>query len=187
MQSAAQMLVGVLNGRANVLPWLMRRYAFRKLLGPAGRIAAWRALGAAIAEDVLIGPGVAIRAPENVRVGGGTAILGRTWIDAWGAVTIGRNCLINDHVDLLTAQHDLGSPVFAGEIRSIEIGDYVWMPRRIVVLPGSVIGDCAVIGTGSVVSGLIPAQAVAVGNPARRIRDRPAAAFSYVPGRDFHG
>ena len=43
----------------------------------------------------------------------------------------------------------------------------------------------AVIGTGSVVSEEIPADAVAVGNPARRIRDRPAAAFTYVPGRDF--
>jgi hypothetical protein len=41
------------------------------------------------------------------------------------------------------------------------------------------------IGTGSVVSGEIPADAVAVGKPARRIRDRRAAAFTYVPGRDF--
>jgi hypothetical protein len=102
MHSAAQMLVGVLGRRASLLAWLMRRYAFRKPLGPAGRIAAWRALGAAIAPEVA-----------------------------------------------------------------------------------SMIGDRAVIATGSVVSGEIPADAVAVGNPARRVRDRPAAAFTYMPGRDF--
>jgi acetyltransferase-like isoleucine patch superfamily enzyme len=43
----------------------------------------------------------------------------------------------------------------------------------------------AVIGTGSVVSGELRADALAVGDPARRIRDRPAAAFTYVPDRQF--
>src|SRR4051812_40575285 len=105
----------------------MRRYLFRKALGNGGRLRAWRAMGAQIDDDVRIGPGVTMRTAGNVSIAAGSALNGRIFIDAWGRVTIGRCCLINDHVDLLTAQHDLDSADFAGDIREISIGDYVWL------------------------------------------------------------
>ena len=47
--------------------------------------------------------------------------------------------------------------------------------------PGVRIGDYAVIGTGSVVTGDIPDYAVAAGNPARVIKERAQVDYRYVP------
>lgn len=57
-------------------------------------------------------------------------------------------------------------------VRSVSIGDDVWIGTRVTILPGVKIGTGAVIGACSVVTKDIPSYAVAVGNPARVIRQR---------------
>ncbi len=54
----------------------------------------------------------------------------------------------------------------------IDIGHDVWVGHGAIVLPGRRIGTGAVIGAGSVVTKDIPDYAIAVGNPARVIRQR---------------
>jgi len=51
------------------------------------------------------------------------------------------------------------------------IGDFVEIGANAVILGGIRIGDHAVIGAGSVVVDDIPAYAIAVGNPARIVKD----------------
>lgn len=53
----------------------------------------------------------------------------------------------------------------------IIIGDNVWLGGGVIVCPGVTIGDNSVIGAGAVVVKDIPASAVAVGNPARVVRE----------------
>jgi phosphonate metabolism protein (transferase hexapeptide repeat family) len=75
------------------------------------------------------------------------------------------------------------SAYFDGEVDEIEffawrcaqrvvIGHDVWIGHGAIVLPGRKIGTGAVIGAGAVVTKDIPAYAVAVGNPARILRQR---------------
>jgi phosphonate metabolism protein (transferase hexapeptide repeat family) len=52
------------------------------------------------------------------------------------------------------------------------IGHDVWIGHAAIMLPGRRIGTGAVIGAGAVLAKDIPAYAVAVGNPARVIRQR---------------
>lgn len=167
--------------RSGQLAQLMRVYAFRKVLGARGRLAAWGALGARIADCAAVGPRVTMRAPANVTIGAGTSLTGRIWIDSWGEVTIGSNVLMNGDIELLSAQHVVDSPTFAGDIRPIWIGDRAWLPHHILVLPGVRIGSHAVIGSGSVVTRDVPDYAVAAGNPARIIKHRARIPYSYVP------
>lgn len=167
--------------RTGMLARLVRLEPFRRLLGAAGRRAAFVRLGADIAPEVFIGHGVYIRFPQNVSIGSGTRVSGRCRIESWGNVTIGRCCMFNDDVLLLTAQHDIDSVDFGDDVRPILIGDYVWLPQRIIVLPGVHIGDAAVVGTGSVVTRDVPPYAVVAGNPASVIRDRARLPFRYVP------
>ncbi len=47
----------------------------------------------------------------------------------------------------------------------------MWLGGGVIVCPGVTIGDNSVIGAGSVVTKDIPANVVAVGNPARVIRE----------------
>ncbi len=167
--------------RLGVLGRLMDVALLRRPLGAAGRRAAFVRLGAEIAADVALSHGVFIRFPRNVSIGAGTRLSGRVRIEAWAQVTIGRCCMFNDDVLVLTAQHDIDTLDFDGDVRPVVIGDYVWLPQRIVVMPGVSIGDAAVVGTGSVVTRDVPEHAVVAGNPARVIRERARLPFRYVP------
>ena len=53
----------------------------------------------------------------------------------------------------------------------ITLGRNVWLGGGVIVCPGVTIGDNSVVGAGSVVTRDIPANVVAVGNPARVIRE----------------
>jgi acetyltransferase-like isoleucine patch superfamily enzyme len=56
--------------------------------------------------------------------------------------------------------------------RGIDIGAGVWLGAHVVVTDGSTVGRDAIIGAGAVVVGAIPEFAIAVGTPAKVIRDR---------------
>ena len=54
--------------------------------------------------------------------------------------------------------------------KPVRIGKYVWLGGNSVICPGVSIGDNSIIGAGSVVTTDIPANVIAVGNPARVIK-----------------
>ena len=88
-------------------------------------------------------------------------------------VIIGDNCQMAPNVAIYTAGH----PVYpdtrntAYEYgKEVRIGDNVWIGGNTVICPGVTIGDCCVIGAGSVVTKDIPAWTVAAGNPCKVIR-----------------
>ena len=54
--------------------------------------------------------------------------------------------------------------------RDVVIGKRVWIGANSIVLKGSKIGDNSVIGAGSLVTGQIPENSVAAGNPCRVLR-----------------
>jgi putative colanic acid biosynthesis acetyltransferase WcaF len=168
---------------AGLLPRLMDLYAFRKLLGDDRRVHAWKLLGMTVGDGVQLAPRVRVRGPENISIGAGTMIGGDSLLDGWGRLSVGRNCIINDEVKLLTAGHDVASPNFEGIIEHVTIGDYVWLPHRIIVLPGVTIGSYAIIGSGAVVTSDVEDYSIVAGNPARKIGERPRNDFTYIPTR----
>jgi acetyltransferase-like isoleucine patch superfamily enzyme len=95
-------------------------------------------------------------------------------LHAWKRISIGRNCLIAANVTIIDANgHPLSMCNPAARLtthdepREVIIGDNVWIGLGAVILPGTRIGDGAVIGANSVVSGPIPERCVVRGNPAR--------------------
>lgn len=93
-------------------------------------------------------------------------------------VSIGDDVFVAPNVVLTTAGHPIeaGPRVTGWEFaKPITIGNKVWLGTGVLVLPGVTIGDNAVIGAGSVVTRSIPANAVAVGNPCRVLRELPDA------------
>lgn len=56
------------------------------------------------------------------------------------------------------------------EIEPVKIRDHAWLAADSVIMKGVTIGEGAIIGAGSVVSQDIPAYSIAVGNPAKVIR-----------------
>lgn len=100
-----------------------------------------------------------------------------------GRIDIGSNVMIGPNVSLLATNHPLiadervrlrypdGHVSMSEFARGITIGDDVWIAANVSVCDGVTIGSGAVIGAGSVVTRDIPAGWLAVGCPARAIRE----------------
>jgi maltose O-acetyltransferase len=89
-------------------------------------------------------------------------------------IAIGSHCQIAPRVQLLTATHPIDpEPRRLGweYAEPIKIGDNVWLGGGVIVCPGVTIGDDAVVGAGAVVTRDLPRGVVAVGVPARVVRE----------------
>ena len=90
-----------------------------------------------------------------------------------GKITIGDNCMLAPNVAIYTAGHPLHPDSRNSGYEygmDVTIGNHVWIGGSVVITPGVRIGDCCVIGAGSVVTKDIPAWSLAAGNPCRVIR-----------------
>ena len=88
-------------------------------------------------------------------------------------VVIGDNLQCGPNVSIYTAGHPLHPEARDSALEygiGVTIGNSVWIGGNSVILPGVHVGDCAVIGAGSVVTKDVPAWTVVAGNPARVIR-----------------
>jgi maltose O-acetyltransferase len=105
---------------------------------------------------------------------------------AW-AVEIGVDATISANVQIIAHDSAMFRSTGYTLVRPVKLGARCYIGAGATILPGSVIGDDAVVGAGSVVTGDIPAGAVAVGNPARvigdsgELRDRHLRAMAEVP------
>jgi acetyltransferase-like isoleucine patch superfamily enzyme len=63
-----------------------------------------------------------------------------------------------------------GEQLTVEEIRPVTLGDHVWIGRGAHVLKGVTIGEAAVVASGSVVVSDVPARALAMGVPARIVK-----------------
>ena len=142
---------------------------------------------------LLIGDQVTIRAGSYVSARRGQVAIGDhgylghyTWIGGQGVTRIGPWFLCAPHVVIVSSNHDFRQSnrpyALQEEIPStVVIGRNVWVGAGSVILPGTQIGDHAVIGAGSVVTGDVPGYSLAAGVPAEVIRTMtPAVAEEMV-------
>ena len=126
-----------------------------------------------------IGEDTDIRPPFHCDYGYQTSLGARTFVNFGlvcldvARVTIGDDVQIGPNVQLLTPTH----PLEPGPRREkwegaapITIGDNVWLGGGVIVCPGVTIGENTVVGAGAVVTRDLPANVVAVGNPARVVK-----------------
>ena len=88
-------------------------------------------------------------------------------------ITFGDHVFIGPNCQFYTAHHPLHWKNRNSKLEKampITVGDNVWFGGSCVVLPGVTIGNNVVIGAGSVVTRDIPDDVIAVGNPARILR-----------------
>jgi maltose O-acetyltransferase len=127
-----------------------------------------------------VGEGVELRAPfycdygYQIFVGARTfANFGLVALDV-ATIRIGADVQIGPGVQLLTPTHPVEPEARLAGIeggRPIDIGDNVWLGGGVIVCPGVTIGENAVVGAGAVVVSDLASNVLAVGNPARPIRN----------------
>jgi acetyltransferase-like isoleucine patch superfamily enzyme len=183
---------GMLNARYARLLW---RYAWRRFLTPAG----WRwetdgpvffgkdlelqiakRGGIRFGRFCWIGDGTKIRSHEGtVEIGPKTVFGQECTISSYRSVRIGEQCVIADRAMFIDFDHgvvEVERPIRLQGIysRPVEVGSNVWIGYGACFLRGVRVGDNAIIGTNSVVTKDVPANAVVGGVPARLIRMRDA-------------
>jgi acetyltransferase-like isoleucine patch superfamily enzyme len=128
-----------------------------------------------------IGHGTKVRAHEGeVRIGAKTVLGQECTISSFQHVSIGRECIVADRCMFIDFDHgvvEVERPIRAQGIykRDVRIGHNVWIGYGASFLRGVTVGDNGVVGTYSVVTKDLPADAVSAGVPAKvvRMRERP--------------
>ena len=108
---------------------------------------------------------------KNIKIGKNVFINACCRFQDQGGIEIGDGSLIGHNTTIATLNHDFNPDKRANLHPSpVKIGKNVWIGSDSTILPGVEIGDGAVIGAGSVVTKNVPANSIAVGSPARVIK-----------------
>jgi acetyltransferase-like isoleucine patch superfamily enzyme len=112
----------------------------------------------------------------GIRLGRRTFLGEETLMRGQGGITVGDDVLFAPRAQVLAVNHvmiDPDKPIMAQGITAvgITIEDGCWIGAGAIVLDGVTIGRGSCVGAGSVVTRSIPAHSLAVGVPARVIRN----------------
>jgi lipopolysaccharide O-acetyltransferase len=155
-------------------------FGARSVIQPPVRLVGERRI--AVGDDVFVGSGswlqtldgfgsdIAIELGDGTNLAGGCVLSAAVSVRLGRAVLLARNVYVADHGH---AFEDTALPVIAQgfrDIRPVEICDGAWLGENVVVCPGVRIGRGAVVGANAVVLEDVPDYAVAVGAPARVVR-----------------
>ncbi len=110
-----------------------------------------------------------VRIGDRCLIGRGSGIVGHLSIDIGDDVWTGHHVYITDQSH---GYADISRPISqqSQPERAVSIGDGSWLGHGVVVLPGAKIGKHVAVGANSVVTGDLPDYCVAVGSPARVIK-----------------
>ena len=153
---------------------LMERYNATRHAEQKLRDELLRELVGEVGDGVVVRPPVWVDYGRHITIGAGTFVNYDCVLLDVAPIRIGAACQLATRVQLLTAAHPIDpEPRRIGweSAEPITIGDNVWLGGGAIVCPGVTIGDNTVVGAGAVVTRDLPAGVVAVGTPARALRE----------------
>lgn len=153
---------------------LMQKFNNSDPADPEARRALLRELLGSFGEGAEIRPPLYCDYGYQIHIGARTFInYGAMLLDV-ATITIGDDVQVGPNVQLLTPTHPLDPELRRQKYEAAEpitVGNNVWLGGGVILLPGITIGENTVVGAGAVVTKDLPANVVAVGNPARIIRE----------------
>ena len=150
-------------------------HVFRRLL--------FKAAGVKIGKKSTIHIGCRFYYPQNIAIGEGTVIGDHATLDGRAPLKIGNHVDIASQVMIYNSEHDVHAPDMRSIEEPVEIGDYVFVGPRAIILPGVKMGTGAVVAAGAVVTKNVPERAIVGGVPAKEIGQRQLTDFRYRLGR----
>ena len=171
---------------AFVSPWTLRQNIGRALWMIASKVLfrtsfhnwyGWRRFllklfGAKVGAKVRVRPTAHIEIPWNVELKDGAVIGDHAILYSLGKITVGRRAVVSQYAHLCAGTHDYRYRDFPLLRPPVVIGDDAWVAADSFVGPNVIIGDRSVVGARSSVFKDVPPDVVAVGNPAKAVKDR---------------
>lgn len=154
--------------------WAFGLVAFGLTPGPlyGVRSLILRVFGAKVGRHVRVARSAAIQFPWNLEIGDWSSIGDAARIYNLGPVTIGRKATVSQGAHLCAGTHDPADPAMRLRKPPIHIGDQAWVCADAFVGPGVTLGEGAVLGARAVAMRDVPPWSIAVGNPARVVKER---------------
>lgn len=121
--------------------------------------------------------------PANIEIGKDSIIGDHAFLDGRAKIKIGNHVDIASEVMIYNSEHDLESEDFTARNEPVEIGDYVFIGPRAIIMPGVKIGKGAVVAGGAVVTKDVDEFMVVGGIPAKVISERKNKNPHYILGR----
>lgn len=134
--------------------------------------------GWSLGDGIYIGEGVIldIRPGAVFAVGARSKLMHYVIVGAGEGVEIGDDCQIAELTSIRDSDHgvDVAGLISTAPMRTraIRIGDNSWVGRGSALISGTELGSGVVIGANSVVRSQIPDNSIAVGVPAKVVRQR---------------
>ncbi len=147
------------------------------------RHALFKLSGLAMGSGSTIHMGVRFFAPRGIVIGQDTKIGFCSFLDGRAPLKIGDHVDIASEVMIYNSEHDLAAEDFVASTGAVDIGDYVFIGPRAIILPGVTIGRGAVVAAGAVVTKDVADYAIVGGVPAKVIGERTSRNLHYRLGR----
>lgn len=163
------------------IEWLFLNRIVSSFPSQTFRIIMLRIMGAKIPMSTAVYGGIEYRNPKGLKVGEGTALGHRAILDARMGLNIGKSVCFGTEVMIWSLHHDYNDINFCAIGGEVNIGDFVWLGSRCIILPGISIGKGAIIAAGAVVTKDVPNFAVVGGVPAKIIAEREVKNYNYKP------
>lgn len=129
-------------------------------------------VGEAVGEGTKVFPPFYSDFGRNIHLGRDVFINMGCKFQDQGGITIGDRALIGHNVVIATLNHSMDPARRADmEPHQVSIGADAWIGANATILPGVRIGDGAVIAAASVVTRDVPDGMLAVGSPAKVVRE----------------
>lgn len=143
----------------------------------------YRLEGMKIGRGSAIHMGAVFYKAGNIRIGEDTIIGENAVLDGRDKLVIGSHVDIASEVMIYNAEHAINDSGFKATTSPVEIGEYVFIGPRAIILPGVKIGKGAVVGAGAVVTKDVSEFMIVGGVPAKEIGERKLKDPSYKLGR----
>ncbi len=150
-------------------------WTFRKFI--------YQLFGLKIGKDSKIHVGARFFRPDKVSIGEDTIVGEMAFLDGRAGIFIGNHVDIASGVWIYTSEHDISSEKMKAVEEKVEIGNYVFIGPRAIILPGVKIGEGAVVAAGAVVTKEVATRTIVGGVPAREIGKRQLEKYNYRLGR----
>ena len=154
-----------------------------RILDPHGRFPLRRRyltyMGMRVPKKFSVGLRPTIRKAYNLEVGERFALGDNVTIVGHGKISIGEDFTGASGLHIDSGTHD--ACTLEAKALPISIGSRVWCGIEVTIIAGVTIGDDCVIGAGSVVTKSIPPSSVAVGSPAKAVKQIDRCLASYYP------
>ncbi len=128
--------------------------------------------GLKIGNDSSISMHCQLLSPWKIKIGDNVSINQFVYLDGRGTLTIHNNVNIGRATYIHTGSHEYNDTNFGYYEKKVIIHCDSWIASNVIILPGVVVNNGAVVGAGSIVTKDLEEYSMNVGNPAAKVKSR---------------